>query len=266
MVLKTVRGGYDGRGVVSSPPRLPRPARRPRNIWPTGWPILVEDRVAMRRNSRRWSPARRSGRGRLAGGGNRSAPKAFASKWRRPPLICAGPGRRGGRAGPAVGHRTGRGRRAGRRTVRDRRRPAAGQRTGRTAAQLRALDHGRRRHLAVRAAPAGGARHPLGDTAARADVTVMANVLGARKRRPIQRRRAASTTCSPHARRQRCTCTARGAGRPQARPRQHRRDTRRGCCGRAGTRQPGGTLVVARNGPTDGTGTGSMSTNPWYVA
>ena len=41
-------------------------------------------------------------------------------------------------------------------------RHAAGQRAGDAPAQLRALDHRRRRHLAVRAAPAGGAGLPAG--------------------------------------------------------------------------------------------------------
>ena len=49
MVIKTARGGYDGRGVRAGP-RPRRGARRSRRATsPTGVPVLVEERVAMRR-------------------------------------------------------------------------------------------------------------------------------------------------------------------------------------------------------------------------
>ena len=102
--------------------------------------------------------------------------------------------------------------------------------------------------------------YPLGDTAPIAPVTVMANVLGAQRDPAMTHGRAAAPSVRPDARGQGAPVRQGRAARPQDRPRQRprrrrrvagRRRVRRGC---AGTRGAGRTLVVARaNGPTDGT-------------
>ena len=56
---------------------------------------------------------------------------------------------------------------------------SAGQRAGDAPAQLRALDHGRRRTGQFEQHLRAVLDYPLGDTAPIAPVTVMANVLGA---------------------------------------------------------------------------------------
>ena len=49
VVIKTIRGGYDGRGVVIADDRGPGPRRRPPITWLTACRSLVEERIAMRR-------------------------------------------------------------------------------------------------------------------------------------------------------------------------------------------------------------------------
>ena len=160
LVIKTARGGYDGRGVL-----LARDLAEARDF---------AGRISRRRRPGAGRGARvdatgaggaggpvavRPGRG-VAGGGDRAARRHLRGGDR----ASAGSGRRAGQrgqaAGAAVGRRTGRGRGAGGRVVRDGRRCADGQRAGDATAQLRPLDHGRRPHQSVRAASARGAGLP----------------------------------------------------------------------------------------------------------
>ena len=103
-----------------------------------------------------------------------------------------------------------------RRAVRDHRRPDPGQRAGDAAAQHRALDAGRGGDLAVREPPARGAR-PAARLARRAGAV---DGDGQHPRRSRRRRRAASTTATrtrwPATRACACTSTARSCG-PAAR-------------------------------------------------
>lgn len=168
LVVKAVRGGYDGRGV-----QMARDLADARDIasgylagvfrcWWRSGSSCVE-------SSRRWWRARRSARGGVAGGrdgaagrhlrrGDRASAGAVRASWRR----CA-------TAGAAVGRRTGCGRGARRGALRDHRRRFGGQRACDAAAQLRALDHGRIAHQPVRAALTRGvglpARRYRGDRA-----------------------------------------------------------------------------------------------------
>ena len=94
--------------------------------------------------------------------------------------------------------------------------------------------------------------YPLGDTAPIVPVTVMANVLGAQQTVGDEHGRAAASPVRPDAGGQGSPVRQGRAARPQDRPRQHprrverlarRRRVRRRC---AGTCDPGRTLVVAR--------------------
>ena len=49
LVVKAVRGGYDGRGVQMAARRRAGPARSPATTWPKGCGVLVEERVRLRR-------------------------------------------------------------------------------------------------------------------------------------------------------------------------------------------------------------------------
>lgn len=60
-VIKTVRGGYDGRGVLMADDAEAARAIAERYL-SDGVPVMIEERVAMRRNWRRWWPDRRSAR------------------------------------------------------------------------------------------------------------------------------------------------------------------------------------------------------------
>ena len=171
LVVKAVRGGYDGRGV-----RMARDLAHAREIagayLADGVPVLVEERVELRRELSALVARSPFGQG---------AAWPVVETVQRDGICVqviapapALPERRGGRgaaAGVAVGGRTRRRRCARGRAVRDHRRCTAGQRAGDAAAQLRPLDHGRRAHQPVRAASARGAglsarrhrRHRAGD-------------------------------------------------------------------------------------------------------
>ena len=157
-VLKTTRGGYDGKGVwfVSLGRGVRRAVPRRRG----------HRRPAARRGARRLPP-RALGAGRAVaerpGGGvprrrvhpaGRHLPRGGRPGARpRPRARRPGPGDRA-----ADRRRPRRHRHPRRRAVRDHRRPGAGQRARDAAAQHRSLDPGRRRHLAVREPPARRAR------------------------------------------------------------------------------------------------------------
>ena len=158
-VLKTARGGYDGKGVwfVARPRTARRPfdgagRRRPparrgagrlpaRALGPGG----ARSPAARPRRTRSWSRVQRRRhlpRGRRPGAGPR--PRRWPARRSELALRIAG--------------ELGRHRRPRGRAVRDHRRPGAGQRAGDAAAQHRPLDPGRRGHLAVREPPARRAR------------------------------------------------------------------------------------------------------------
>ena len=168
VVLKTPRGGYDGKGVfvVHGPDEVGRPARAARH--PAG-------RGAGRHGARAVRPGRplavRAGR-RLAGRGDRAARRRLRRGAGAGARAERGARRRGAGARGPDRRPARRGRDARRRAVRDRRR-RAGQRAGHAAAQLRALDHRGRPHQPVRAAPARRPRLPAGrhrdDRAGRGD-------------------------------------------------------------------------------------------------
>ncbi len=171
VVVKTVRGGYDGRGVT-----LARDLAEARDVvgryLADGVAVLVEERVAMRRELSALVARSPFGQG---------AAWPVVETVQRDGIcvevIAPGSGsgarnrQRRGRARPAPGCRARRRRGAGRGVVRDRRRRADGQRAGDAAAQFRSLDDGRRQNQPVRAAPAGRAglsarghgRHCAGD-------------------------------------------------------------------------------------------------------
>ena len=157
-VLKTTRGGYDGKGVwfVASARRVRRGVRGRRG----------ERRTPAGRGAGRL-PARALGaggavperpgggvRGRRVGAARRHLPRGRRTGARPRPR----PGRRGAAAGAAGRRRARRDRRAGRGAVRDHRRPDPRQRARDATAQHRALDPGRRGHLAVREPPPRRAR------------------------------------------------------------------------------------------------------------
>ena len=211
-VLKTTRGGYDGKGVWFVP--LAEECAEPLRVAARdGVRLLAEERVDFRRELSRWSCGRPSGQA--------AAYPVVASTQRDG--ICheviapaPGPGADAGRAGPgdraADRGRPRRDRRARGRAVRDHRRPGAGQRAGDAAAQHRPLDPGRRGHLAVREPPARGD----GPAARLARAPGPVDGDGQHPRRP-GRRPAASTTGTrtrwPATRSCGCTSTARSCVR-----------------------------------------------------
>ena len=145
LVVKTVRGGYDGRGVL-----LARDLAEAREFagryLADGVPVLVEERVAMRRELSALVARSPFGQGAAWPVVETVQRDGICVEVIAPaPGLDRRAGQRGRAAGAAAGRRTGRGRRAGGRVVRDRRRRAAGQRAGDATAQLRSLDHGRRR-------------------------------------------------------------------------------------------------------------------------
>ena len=212
VVLKAVRGGYDGRGVWMLDGPTPELVAE---LLAAGTPLMVEERGADAPRAGRAGGALavRAGGG-VAGGRDRAGrrqvrrgarPRARASTDERPrrprswrcgsPPSWASPGcSRWSCSRPTTG--------------------ARGQRAGDAPAQLRALDDRGRAHVAVRAAPARGARLPAGrDDADRA---------GRRDGERAGRRRAGGdvastsgcTTSSPGSPTSRCTSTARRSGRP----------------------------------------------------
>ncbi len=139
----------------------PRPATSRRGYLAEGVPVLVEERVAMRRELAALVARSPFGQGAAWPVVETVQRDGICVEVIAPaPDLTDETGQRGRAAGAAAGRRAGRGRGAGRRAVRDRRRRAAGQRAGDATAQLRALDHGRRPHQPVRAAPARGAGLP----------------------------------------------------------------------------------------------------------
>ena len=118
---KTVRGGYDGRGVRAGP----RPRRGPRGrraaISPTGSPVLVEERVTMRRELSALVARSPFGQGAAWPVVETVQRDGICVQVIAPaPDLPRGSGRRGAAAGAAAGRRARRGRRAGGRAVRDR--------------------------------------------------------------------------------------------------------------------------------------------------
>ncbi len=158
IVVKTVRGGYDGRGVT-----LARDVAEARDVAGSyladGAAVLVEERVAMRRELAALVARSPFGQGAAWPVVQTVQRDGICVEVIAPaPHLDAELGSAAGQLGVAIGRRTRRGRRAGGRAVRDRRRSADGQRTGDASAQLRALEHGRRTDRSVRATPARGAR------------------------------------------------------------------------------------------------------------
>ena len=142
----------------------PRPRRGPRLRGAQsrrGDPVLVEERVAMRRELAALVARSPFGQGAAWPVVETVQRDGICVEVIAPAQdLDARDRKRGRAAGAAAGRRTGRGRRAGGRAVRDRRRRAGRQRAGDATAQLRALDDGRRPHEPVRAAPARGAGLP----------------------------------------------------------------------------------------------------------
>ena len=75
VVLKAVRGGYDGRGVWLTETRDEALAVFDENFG-NGAELIVEQKVPMRRELSRSSPAHRSVRAPRAGGGDRAAQRS----------------------------------------------------------------------------------------------------------------------------------------------------------------------------------------------
>ena len=153
-VLKTTRGGYDGKGVwfVSSADDCAEPFRVAEE---SGVRLLAEERVDFRRELSALVVRAPSGQAAAYPVVASTQVRRHLPRGDRP---RAGPGAGPGRAGAgdraADRGRPRRDRGARRRAVRDERRAGARQRAGDAAAQHRALDPGRRGHLAVREPPA----------------------------------------------------------------------------------------------------------------
>ena len=164
-VLKAVRGGYDGRGVWLDPT-----VGLVGELLATGTPLMVEQRVPMRRELA--AMVARSPFGQAAAW---PVVETVQADGQCVEVLAPAPGLADERAAQAqelalrIGGRAGRHRAAGRRAVRADHGRDRGQRAGHAPAQLRALDDRGRAHVAVRAAPARGARLPArGDDAHRA--------------------------------------------------------------------------------------------------
>ena len=223
-VLKTTRGGYDGKGVwfVDAAERVRRRRSRPRRrpaygSWPRSWSTSGA-------SCRRWWPARPSGQA--------AAYPVVESVQRDgicrevvapapdldPALAGAGAADRAADRRRARRHRHPR-----RRAVRDHRRPGAGQRARDAPAQHRALDPGRRGHLQFENHLRAVLDLPLGSPGA-------AGAVDGDGQHPRRRRRDAAgcTTATrtrwPATRGCGCTSTARTLRPgPQGRPRQRLR-------------------------------------------
>jgi hypothetical protein len=226
-VLKTTRGGYDGKGVwvVRSADGLRRGVRG--RGAKTGVRILAEELVDFRRELS--ALVARSPSGQAA------AYPVVASTQRdgicheviapAPDLDPAWPRRRRRSRCGSPGAR--RHRHPGGRALRDQRRPDPGQRARDAPAQHRPLDPGRRGHQPVREPPARRLDLPLGSPAPRAAV----DGDGQHPRRRPRAGRTCTTATRTRWRATRgcgCTSTARRSARPQGRPRQRvRRRPRR---------------------------------------
>ena len=252
IVVKTVRGGYDGRGVT-----LARDLGEARDVagryLADGAAVLVEEKVALRREL-----AALVARSPFGQGAAWPVVQTVQLDGICVEVIAPAPGldcrtrQRRSSVGASARSGTGRGRGAGRRVVRDRRRRADGQRARDAAAQFRPLDHGRLANQPVRTTPACGAGLParrhhadragVGDGQCAWRTTDSGDEHG----------RAAASPLRPDAGRQGPPVRQGRAARPKDRARQHprrrrrlarRRRVRRRC---PGTRGPGRTLVVAR--------------------
>ncbi len=139
IVLKTVRGGYDGKGVwvVDSQAEAAEPFR-------AGVPVLAEEKVGVRPGTGRQRGALAA---RPGGGLPRGGVGAGGRRVRHRDRARAGPVGGAVRAGTAAGADAGRGAWRGRApgggAVRDRGRAGAGQRAGDAPAQQRPLDASR---------------------------------------------------------------------------------------------------------------------------
>ena len=158
IVVKTVRGGYDGRGVT-----LARDVAEARDVagryLADGAAVLVEEKVAMRRELAALVARSPFGQGAAWPVVQTVQRDGICVEVIAPaPRLDAELGSAAGQLALRLADAARCGRRAGGRAVRDGRRPARGQRIGDASAQLRALEHGRRAHQSVRTAPAGGAR------------------------------------------------------------------------------------------------------------
>ena len=153
-VLKTTRGGYDGKGVwfVEGPEDCAA-------AFESGREILAEERVDFRRELSALVARSPSGQVAVVAGGRLDPARRDLPRGDR---AGARPRARRWPSGAADRdedrRRARRHRRARRRAVRDQRRPGAGQRAGDAAAQHRALDPGRLGHQPVREPPARRAR------------------------------------------------------------------------------------------------------------
>ena len=210
-MLKAVRGGYDGRGVWSSTPRPELVAE----LLAAGTPLMVEERVPMRRELA--ALVARSPFGQAAAW---PVVETVQADGQCVEVLAPAPGLADERAAAIqelalrIADRAGRHRAARGGAVRDRRRGVVvnelamrphnsghwtieGSRTSQFEQHLRAvLDY------------------PLGATTPTAPAVVMANVLGARRRRWRWASTSGCTTCSPGSPTSRCTSTARPSGRP----------------------------------------------------
>ena len=157
IVVKTVRGGYDGRGVT-----LARDIAEAREVagryLADGAAVLVEEKVAMRRELAALVARSPFGQGAAWPVVQTVQRDGICVEVIAPaPRLDAELGSAAGQLALRLAERTRRGRGAGGRAVRNRRRPAGGQRARDASAQLRALEHGRCAHESVRAAPSSGA-------------------------------------------------------------------------------------------------------------
>ena len=188
VVLKTVRGGYDGKGVwvVDSVDggRRALPRRRP-------GPRRGEGRLRTGAGGERRTLPARPGR-RLPGRRVPAGRRRLRHGHRARPRPGRGPRPAGRGAGPAHRQGTGRRRPPRRRAVPDPRRPHPRQRAGDAPAQLRPLDAGRRDHLPVRQPRPRGPRPPARRPAPARDVDGHGATSSA----------ATTRTCTPR------TCTA----------------------------------------------------------
>ena len=159
-MLKTARGGYDGRGVLLARDLDEAREFAGRNL-AEGIPVLVEERVAMRREL-----AALVARSPFGQGAAWPVVETVQRDGICVEVIAPAPGLDGETASAAgqlalrLAAELGVVGAAGGRAVRDRRRRTGGQRAGDAPAQLRALDDGRRPHQSVRAASARGAGLP----------------------------------------------------------------------------------------------------------
>ena len=264
VVIKTVRGGYDGRGVA-----WPTTSRRPATIagefLADGVPVLVEERVAMRRE--------------LSALVARS-PFGQGAAW---PVVRDGAARRHLRRGARAGAGSARRRSPPTRSSSALRLAAELGVVGVLAVELFETADGELlvNELAMRPHNSGhwtmdGARtsqfeqhlravldYPLGDTAPIAPVTVMANVLGAPQTAGDEHGRAAAPPVRADAGREGAPVRQGGAAGPQDRARQHCRRrggslTTPGTCRRCGSARSGRRTGCPRaSGPTDGIRMGS---------